>query len=509
MIEFMDRQSLLVYRLYNSDVALSFQTLAQSLGVSVNKVIRDIEELEFRLPIGWKIEYKDVDGLILIKPQDSTVKDLWESLNETNQHFQIIQYIVEENPESIEEISEEFGLSRATLYRRISEIKKWSARFNVSLETRTGVFFMGDEHCVRSMLLQFYDVTVVEALTSITTFDVRAFVQRLASIVQSKHIHINMGAARRLSLLMHIIHLRSKSPLKKSLGFSVSEEHRGLYVETALELREFFPWLLSANESEDEVLYLGYNILAEFRPKNKQEEISYIRKNFQDDKNAQIIHVFLNSFSDYFQKPLWMDDELVFELATLVQTIYLDAQLQSNSRSNYLLRYFYIYQDFELFKVIKETLMNIEIDPILRDPRFLELNMLEIFLMVKASILRQRTREKVKIIILTQYEYEKSYLKSTLLRVLPPNTEIRTGNSFYSAVLNFFSDYDLVLSTRYLHPRSIPHIPLLVISTIPSVQELDLVRNQVNDLLTHRMAINNESAQMILQLFNDHAVVTD
>ncbi|WP_159563812.1 helix-turn-helix domain-containing protein, partial [Exiguobacterium sp. 8H] len=404
MINFMDRQSLLAYHLFNAFTPISYQTLSKRFGISTNKVIRDIEDLDYRLPIGWAIVKKKSGGIILQRPQKGTIKDLWDSLNQTNLYFQIVQIILEERPFTQEELAVEFHLTRPTLFRRLKIIKKWAARFNINLDTRDYVQFVGEEDDLRAMIVQFYDIFWGDDYRKNQYFNEEQFILELSSTCQSKSIQINMGAIRRLTILLNIIHSRKRKRKRYKLNSNVSVSKQSLYYQISSSLKTFFPQYDNLNELEKELEYFGFNILSEFRPKNKSEEVTYMRRNLYTDHISQNIYTFLFELSKHFQVSFWADDDLVFDLVNLLQTMYLDNRLRTNSRSSYLLRYYYVYEEYSLFKLIQQTIEEGDFEFIIKDKRFLELNYLEIFLIIKASILRQRSQKSLKVIILTQYE---------------------------------------------------------------------------------------------------------
>lgn len=495
MIRFMNRYGKLVYLLFNRRNGMSLIDIAEELNVAISTASRDLETLEEQLPLSWKLIRNEREGIRLEVPSEAKIEDAWQSVNESNMYFQIIQSIFEVSNLTTDTLTDEYHLSRATLFRKINEVRNWLETFNITLSSRPYYKVAGDERNIRAVMMQFYDVTFSSDLYEIESFNVDQFQRKLDESCLKQGLLLKLGSIRRITLYLHILYSRrGKIEQKKFNSLHLDHDfgkHSKMLTEIMEEIQESLPKhfadeteLQLENELMKQVLY------SESRPESKMREILKFRRDSQE-LDYQWIKSFLIEVSNRFFLHFSDDDHLVYNLIQFVQMVRNDEKFLTNSRPNYYMTYILTYRNHPLNVMIGEILKKYPLQYV-NKKQYDEIDQLMLFLLIKSSIYRFRRKIESKVVLITRTYVERAFLTEILLEALPSPVEIRHIDFKQAIYSKLFSDFDLAVSTEIIEPNDIPHLPISIISAVPTEYELKYTVRRVRRILDNKLTDNVE-----------------
>lgn len=492
MLNILNRSSKIAYYLYNNPEGLSSQSIARMLGVSINTLNRELRKLERDLPPGWKLTRDSGTGIFLNPPFDGKIEDVWRKFNQLNKTLILFKDIIEIDKCTSRYLIEKNKFSKATLYRRIKDIKEWLLDHDIELNTMPHYDFVGDERKIRAMLVQFYDVFYPGELinTDFTEFFyVKKMKDEIMKLISMQKVVVSVEETRRLILLMHVMHLRARKG-KYVVKLSNDIQKSEMYLKISNRLHTFFPKILNGDAMRNEFSYFSVNLYAGSRPINKQKEVWAARKLKKEDVRYKWVFSFIDHISNYFHFNFDSDDTLIFDLTVFITQWYVDFLLLTNTRQNQLIHYALYYEKDPLMKIVIEGLHHSKafLPPMETSEFNQQLNYLELFLILKASVERKKKTNfiVVGVACITKLEYVS--LRAELVSTFGYSIDIRYVDYVYSDKFNYFSDYDFLISTLNPAIKLNTYIPTIRIGSIIDQKDIKTIEANIREQLQQKMS---------------------
>lgn len=489
--QFMDRYGHLVHLLFSKKEGVTLHEISAQLEVAASTAVRDIQTLEKKLPEHWKILRNEKGGIRLFVPEDSKIEDAWKTINDSNDQLQLLKTIIETENCTNEYLRTIFNFSRATLYRKVVEIKKWLDQYDIELITQPNFQFKGDERNIRAMMVQFYDILLHHELESITAFPVSQFQKDLEALTFDKNIYMNNGEIRRLTILLHVIHIRFGYERFVSYNENDLNDNESIFFDVTNQLYKYFPKWPNRDSMRSEYMFFSLNLQAGVRAKNQSEEIWMLRKGEASSARVAWIFQLVDRLSEHFYIHLADDDNLLSSLNKFSSAVQSDELLYTNTRHSYYLQYEKLIDNHPLYLLIKDTLKEINL---ITNPKrrelFLNIDALQLFFLVFASLKRFKSKVTLKAVLATKSFVEHAYLHELLSYKYPNSLEVRYIDHLHAPLMKHFPEFDVLFSTDYIDSNTVSHVPVHIISSVPTRHDKHRIEKILDELIMKKLSDN-------------------
>ncbi|MFJ7918848.1 helix-turn-helix domain-containing protein [Lysinibacillus fusiformis] len=484
MNRFNERHGQLIYYLFNKQSWCSFGELCKSTGVPRSTMWRDLNFIQSVLPTGWSIERNELQGVRLIKPIKGTLECVWTHLKRKNTYFQIVELIILENGVSINNIVEKVHISRSTFYRQLEKIEEVIESAGIHLE-KNPYRLQGDEKKIRRFIMQYLEFKIMNT-SDLDNFDGEAFKSSLLQQLSDSSVSLHIGALHRLTMIMYIANIRIGHGCYVSFPAQILKEYQeSKYFRIAKNLFPFMAKCPTRNIQMKEILFFTLYLLVEEEPLNRTKHLGYIRSQYKRGKGDSISNS-LSELSAYTNIDLFQDDKFLYKYVQTIRRITFDSQFNTDTRVNNMLPFLPYVEKNPLFKFIE----GMKIKSFSTASFCLgKLEVLEIFLLVQAALLRKKNQTIIKTALICRTYIEKEYISEVLRFHFGQQLRITSLDIADSEILQRNNEYDLIISTIG-NGLFITHIPNLKVSSFPSSAELIEIRQFINQYFIERWEID-------------------
>ncbi len=495
MNRFNNRYSELMYHLFYEDNWCSLNELSKKTGYSKSTLWRDLMHTGSTLPPEWKIERNEVQGVRLIKPKNGTIEELWFHLKSENTYFQTLELILFNKGVTIKNITQHVHVSRSTVYRQLEKIEEVVKSAGVRL-TNSPYKIVGDEKKIRRFIMQYVEYMSGDLNDFITTFDLKEFQETVLTLLKEYKTSFHMGAIQRLAIILHISNIRISHNCFVTIPKAVIEENEK---SKAFEIaKELFPFMEKAPVREkqiQEIFFFSLYLMSEEMSLNRTQELRYIRSRLNSESGKPLSD-FLGNLSREIGLDVSQDDIFMYEFAQTLRGINFDLKLKTDTRINNILQFVPYFKENPLFSIIEKIGMNLLGE---FSVSFESIEILEIFMLVQASILRKKNQMVIETALVCRSYVEKDYIREVLKH--------HFGNQLNIYVMDF-SDidslfrknvFDLLITTDLGQLINIEHIPIYKVSSFPTPSELKEIKMFTRKNFIDRYGLNPE----ILYPFED------
>ncbi|MCK1993164.1 HTH domain-containing protein [Peribacillus muralis] len=447
------------------------------------------------LPPEWKIERNEVQGVRLIKPKNGTIEELWFHLKSENTYFQTLELILFNKGVTIKNITQHVHVSRSTVYRQLEKIEEVVKSAGVRL-TNSPYKIVGDEKKIRRFIMQYVEYMSGDINDFIATFDLKEFQETVLTLLKEYKTSLHMGAIQRLAIILHISNIRISHNCFVTIPKAVIEENEK---SKAFEIaKELFPFMEKAPIREkqiQEIFFFSLYLMSEEMSLNRTQELRYIRSRLNSESGKPLSD-FLGNLSREIGLDVSQDDIFMYEFAQTLRGINFDLKLKTDTRINNILQFVPYFKENPLFGIIEKIGMNLLGE---FSVSFENIEILEIFMLVQASILRKKNQMVIETALVCRSYVEKDYIREVLKH--------HFGNQLNIYVMDF-SDidslfrknvFDLLITTDLGQLINIEHIPIYKVSSFPTPSELKEIKMFTRKNFIDRYGLNPE----ILYPFED------
>lgn len=148
------KQQLITYLVQKTNWVTT-QEIAQQLACSEKTIRKDIHQLSYILPAGWKIEAQKGKGIHLCKNDGASSREVFSILVQSTLHFQILEHLFFHKTTSIVTLSEMLYVQPAMIMQQMKYIQQTIAPYELILTSRP-IQLSGHEWQIRMYYVQFF-----------------------------------------------------------------------------------------------------------------------------------------------------------------------------------------------------------------------------------------------------------------------------------------------------------------------------------------------------------------
>ncbi|WP_081092495.1 helix-turn-helix domain-containing protein [Peribacillus simplex] len=498
MNRFNDRYSELMYHLFYEDTWCSLNELSKKTGYSKSTLWRDLLHTGSTLPPEWKIEKNEVQGVRLIKPKNGTIEELWFHLKSENTYFQTLELILLNNGVTINYITQHVHISRSTVYRQLEKIEEVVKSAGVQL-TYSPYKIVGDEKKIRRFIMQYVEYMSGNLNEFITSFDLKEFQEQVLKLLKEHRTSLHMGAIQRLAIILHISNIRIAHSCFVTIPQAVIDENEGSRVfEISKKLFNFMEKIPNRETQIQEIFFFSLYLMSEEMSLNRTQELRYIRSKLNSDSGRPLNH-FLDNLSKEIGLDVSQDDIFMYQFAQTLRGITFDLILKTDTRINNILQFVPYFEKNPLFGMIGKIAEDISRKFSIY---FEDIEILEIFMLVQASILRKKNQMVIEAALVCRSYVEKDYIREVLKHHFGNRLNIYVMD--FSDIDSLFrkNGFDILITTDLGQLINIEHIPIYKVSSFPTPSELKEIKIFTRKNFIDRYGLNPN----ILYPFEDDIV---
>lgn len=486
MNRFTDRYSKLLYHLFYEDNWCSLTVLSKKTGYSKSTLWRDILHMSSNLPPEWKLDKNEMQGVRLMKPKNGTLEELWFHLKSENTYFQTLELILFNNGVTIKYITQKVHISRSTVYRQLEKIEEVLKNAEVQL-SNSPFKIVGDEIKIRRFIMQYVEYMSGNLNDFITSFNLKEFQDTLLELLKEHSTSLHMGAIQRLAIILHISNIRINHNCFVTLPKVVIDENE---TSTAFEIsKKLFKFMVKCPNREkqiSEILFFSLYFMSEEMSLNRTQELRYIRSKLNSD-SGKPLGQFLSNLSKKIGLDVSQDDIFMYEFAQTLRGISFDLLLKTDTRINNILQFVPYFENNELFVIIDEIAQYISDEFAIS---FENIEILEIFMLVQASILRKQNQMVIETALICRSYVEKDYIREILKHHFGNKLNIYVMD--FSDIDSLFrkNGFDILITTDLGQLINIEHIPVYKVSSFPTPSELKEIKMFTRKNFIDRYGLN-------------------
>lgn len=491
MNRFYKRYSDLIFHLLSENKWISLAQLAERTGFSKSTIWRDLEFLETILPENWKLEKHETFGVMLRKPESGTLESILREIRDKNTYFHTLKLILLSDGIDISQISNEVHVSRSTAYRHIEKLQEVLKESQLTL-TSSPFKVVGDERNIRRFIMQYLDLMSFKPDAEKDWLHSGDFQSALMELTSSYSMTLRTGAIQRLKMILYI------SNLRMSMGYFVSFPKTlvDAYKESKffLAAKELVQYMakakITSRETQlQEILFFAIYLMSEERPTNRSQHLRYLRRRRIGEREHPF-SVYLENLSNIAGFNLTDDDIFLFHIYQTFKRIYLEKELNTETLHSSMMQYLPYYETNPLFKTIEDLgVKTFSKVPLI----FKKLDVLEIFTLLQAAILRRRNRHVIQAALVCRTYYEKDYIREVLNYHFGKQLSISTLDSSSIDLISEYEEFDLVISTDFDHSsKLIGDLPAINVSAFPTGSELMEIKQYIHDHFLKQMDLDEE-----------------
>ncbi|WP_170955267.1 BglG family transcription antiterminator [Bacillus cereus] len=148
------KQQLITYLIQKTNWVTT-QEIAQQLACSEKTIRKDIHQLSYILPEGWKIEAQKGKGIQLCKNDGASSQEVLSILAQSTLQFQILEHLFFHKTSTIVNLSEVLFVQPAMIMQQMKYIQQTIAPYELTLTSRP-VQLSGHEWQIRMYYVQFF-----------------------------------------------------------------------------------------------------------------------------------------------------------------------------------------------------------------------------------------------------------------------------------------------------------------------------------------------------------------
>ncbi|MCM3705955.1 MULTISPECIES: hypothetical protein [Cytobacillus] len=238
-----------------------------------------------------------------------------------------------------------------------------------------------------------------------------------------------------------------------------------------------------------EILFFAVYLMSEERPTNRAQHLRYLRRRRIGEKEHPF-SVCLERLSDIAGFNLTDDDIFLFHIYQTFKRIHLGNEFNTETLNSSMLQHLPFYETNPLFqtleKLVAETFSKI---PLI----FSKLNVLEIFTLFQAAILRRKNKHVIQAALVCRTYYEKDYIREVLKYHFGNQLAISTLDSSSVDLISEYEEFDLVISTDLNQSsKLIGHLQAINVSAFPTGAELMEIRQFIRDHFFEQIGLDKE-----------------
>ncbi|WP_285769504.1 helix-turn-helix domain-containing protein [Peribacillus sp. SI8-4] len=440
------------------------------------------------LPPEWKIEKNEIQGVRLIKPKNGTIEELWFLLKSENTYFQTLELILFNKGVTINNITRHVHISRSTVYRQLEKIEEVVKSAGVQLSS-SPYKIIGDEKKIRRFIMQYVEYMSGNLNDFITSFDLKDFQETVLKLLKEHKTSLHMGAIQRLAIILHISNIRISHNCFVTIpkGVIAENEHSKAF-EISKKLFGFMEKAPTREKQIQEIFFFSLYLLSEEMSLNRTQELRYIRSKLNSD-SGKPLGDFLRNLSKEIGLDVSQDDIFMYEFAQTLRGINFDLKLKTDTRINNILQFVPYFKENPLFGIIEEIGKNITSElPI----NFENIEILEMFMLVQASILRKKNQMVIETALVCRSYVEKDYIREVLKHHFGNQLNIYVMD--FSDIDSLFrkNGFDLLITTDLGQLINIEHIPIYKVSSFPTPSEIKEIKMFTRKNFIDRYGLNPE-----------------
>lgn len=219
---------------------------------------------------------------------------------------------------------------------------------------------------------------------------------------------------------------------------------------------------------------------------NRTQELRYIRSKLNSDSGKPLSQ-FLSNLSKKIGLDVSQDDIFMYEFAQTLRGISFDFQLITDTRINNILQFVPYFENNLLFGIIEEIAQYISNEFTIS---FENIEILEIFMLVQASILRKQNQMVIETALICRSYVEKDYIREVLKHHFGNKLNIYVMD--FSDIDSLFrkNGFDILITTDLGQLINIEHIPVYKVSSFPTPSELKEIRMFTRKNFIDRYGLN-------------------
>ncbi|PEF68726.1 helix-turn-helix domain-containing protein [Bacillus cereus] len=131
------------------------QEIAQQLTCSEKTIRKDIQQLSYILPAGWKIETQKGKGIQLCKTDGASSQEVFSMLAQSTLQFQMLEHLFFYKTPSIINLSEVLFVQPTMIMQQMKYIQQTVTSYGLKLTSRP-IQLTGHEWQIRMYYVQFF-----------------------------------------------------------------------------------------------------------------------------------------------------------------------------------------------------------------------------------------------------------------------------------------------------------------------------------------------------------------
>ncbi|KON87727.1 hypothetical protein AF332_13380 [Sporosarcina globispora] len=488
MNRFYKRYSDLIFHLLSENKWISLAQLAERTGFSKSTIWRDLEFLETVMPENWELKKHETFGVRLKKPESGTLESILREIREKNSYFHTLKLILLSDGIDISQISNEVHVSRSTAYRHLEKLQEVLKESQLRL-TSSPFKVVGDEKNIRRFIMQYLDLMNFKPEAEKERLQSGDFQAALLDMISNYSVTLRTGALQRLKMIIYISNLRMSKGYFVSFPESLLDAYKDSeFFLMAKDLVHFIEKTkVPSRETQlHEILFFAIYLMNEERPTNRSQHLRYLRSRTIGEREHPF-SVYLESLSTLAGFNLTDDDIFLFHIYQTFKRIYLEKELNTETLHSSMIQYLPYYEKNSLFKTLEDLGVKIFSKvPLV----FKKLDILEIFTLMQAAILRRQNSHVIQAVLVCRTYYEKDYTKEVLKYHFGNRLAVSTLDSSSIELISEYEEFDLVISTDDNH--SIGHLPKINVSAFPTASEMMEIRHFINDHFFKQLGLDKE-----------------
>lgn len=486
MNRFTKRYSDIIFNLLSDYKWWSLAELSERTGYSKSTIWRDIVFLESILPEDWSVEKNETQGIRLHKPENGTLEELLAQIREKNTYLHTLRLILLNDGVDISQISAEVHISRSGAYRHLEKLEDVVNEAGVTL-TASPFKLIGDERKIRRFIMQYLDFMSFESQPINEEYEGPKVESTLAELSKKYSISFRIGALHRLSMVLMISNLRISMGYYAAFPKDLLQTYEGSkFFELSKEMVRFMAKCPTREIQLQEILFFSIYLMSEERPLNKSDSLQYIKKRMKTNRGFPFT-TFLNHLSEYIGFNLSEDDVFLYYVFQTFKRINFETEFETETVRTSMLQYLPYFQSNPIFQTIEELATE---DFASVPLKIKKLDVLEIFSLLQASILRKWNQFKIQIALVSRTYDEKDYIREVLKYHFGNQLAISTVDPSALELIYNYEEFDLMISTDVGHTAvMIEHIPTIKVSAFPTPLELMEIKQFIENQFFRHLGI--------------------
>lgn len=294
--------------------------VANKCDVSVRTIYSDIKNIENNILNELDIEFINTRGFYSIEAEDRDIliqylqsKELEKSISNISLKYQIIQFILQNENTSLEEIAKELFYSKSTINNELEQVERMLSKFNIYLEKKPyfGIKLRGSEKDIR-FVIQFMinDIltNVYLSLESILKNNInlpKRFVRFLHDFYKFYPDNFSLD----MVISLYIIYIRCSKGHKILIDSHILELYRDdIRKKIYVEILDLLKMDIKIDFSRNEVYYL----LMSIDPSRTESKYNF-------DRILQDVKSMLIDRYDNFDDNEFIIDNLILHVKSMIQ----------------------------------------------------------------------------------------------------------------------------------------------------------------------------------------------